>query len=101
ALFGYLELARRDAKAALAHFDRAVEQQRPNVSVLVGRGQALLALGRQADAIAAFESALAADSNLVDIRRRVDVLKFRASEEVIANARQAARAGRLDEAALA
>ena len=95
---GYLELARKDPKASLPHFDRALEAHAADVSALVGRGQALLGLGRDADAIAAFESALAADASLVDIRRRVDVLTFRQSEEVIARARQAARAGRLDEA---
>jgi len=95
---GYLELARKDAKAALPHFDRTLEGQAGDVSALVGRGHSLLALGREADAVAAFESALVADASLTDVRRRVDVLKFRASEEQIARARQAARAGRLDEA---
>ena len=95
---GYLELARKDAKAALPHFDRALEAQTGDVSALVGRGQSLLALGRESDAVAAFEAALAADASLTDVRRRVDVLKFRASEEQIARARQAARSGRFDEA---
>jgi tetratricopeptide (TPR) repeat protein len=95
---GYLELARKDAKAALPHFDRALEAQGRDVSALVGRGQALLTLGREADAVTAFEAALAADASLTDVRRRVDVLKFRASEEQIARARQAARSGRVDEA---
>jgi len=95
---GYLELARKDAKAALPHFDRALEAQAGDVSALVGRGQSLLALGRESDAVAAFEAALAADASLTDVRRRVDVLKFRASEEQIARARQAARSGRFDEA---
>jgi tetratricopeptide (TPR) repeat protein len=95
---GYLELARKDAKAALPHFDRTLEAQAGDVSALVGRGQSLLTLGREADAVAAFEAALAADASLTDVRRRVDVLKFRASEEQIARARQAARSGRLDEA---
>lgn len=98
ASLGYVELARKDAKAALPHFDRALEAQRADVSALVGRGQALLALDREADAVAAFEAALAVDPSLADVRRRVDVLRFRASEEQIARARQAARTGRLDEA---
>jgi tetratricopeptide (TPR) repeat protein len=95
---GYLDLARKDPKSAVAHFDRSLESHATDVPALVGRGQALLALGRDADAVTAFESALAADASLAEIRRRVDVLKFRASEEQIARARQAARAGRLDEA---
>lgn len=98
---GYVELARKEAKAALPHFDRALDRQRDDVAALIGRGQSLLALGREADAISAFEAALAVDSGLADIRNRVDVLKFRAAEQEIAHARQAARAGRLDEAARA
>jgi tetratricopeptide (TPR) repeat protein len=98
---GYLELARKDYKAALTHFDRVAQQQAADVAALVGRGQALIALDRETDALAAFEAALAADAGLTDIRRRVDVLKFRVSEQEIAHARQAARAGRLDEAARA
>jgi tetratricopeptide (TPR) repeat protein len=95
---GYLELARRDAKTALPHFDRALERQQVDVAALVGRGQTLLALDREADALAAFEAATAADPSLADIRRRVEVLRFRGVEQNLAQARQAARAGRLDEA---
>src|SRR5215471_5884118 len=64
ALFGYLELARKDAKAALSHFDRALEARSSDVSALVGRGQALLTLDREGDAVAAFEAALVADASL-------------------------------------
>jgi tetratricopeptide (TPR) repeat protein len=95
---GYLELARKDAKASLAHFDRVLEKQNGDVSALVGRGQALLTLNRDADALGAFERALAADPNQPEVRRRIDVLRFRVSEQDIARARSAARAGRFDEA---
>jgi tetratricopeptide (TPR) repeat protein len=98
ASLGYVELARKDAKAALPHFDKALERQR-DVSALFGRGQALLALNRDTEALAAFESILAVDPTQVEARRRVDVLKFRILEQEIAHAREAARAGRLDEAA--
>jgi tetratricopeptide (TPR) repeat protein len=96
---GYLDLARKDPKAALAQFDRALEQQRTEVGALFGRGQALLALERDSDAMSAFESVLAVDPNQAEARRRVDVLKFRVLEQEIAHAREAAAAGRLDEAA--
>ena len=97
---GYVELARKDGKAALAHFDRALEldQKRADASTFVGRGQALLALSRDADAVGAFEAALAADPSLVDLRRRVEVLKFRSVGQGLDRGREAARAGRLDEA---
>jgi tetratricopeptide (TPR) repeat protein len=97
---GYVELARKDSKAALAHFDRALElnPQRADVSTLVGRGQALIGLNREVDALAAFEAALAADPSQADLARRVEVLRFRTVEQGISRARDAARAGRLDEA---
>ena len=64
----------------------------------MARGQSLLALNRESEALAAFTAALAADPSLTDLARRVEVLKFRNAEQGIARARDAARAGRLDEA---
>ncbi len=95
---GYVELARKDPKAALPHFDRALETQRADLSALVGRGQALLAMDRDRDAVAAFEAALAVDPDLPDVKQRVDVLTFRLREQDIARAREAARTGRFDQA---
>ena len=95
---GYVELAGRDQKAALPHFDRALERQAADPSALVGRGEANLGLGREADALAAFEAASAADPALTEITRRVEVLKFRVAEQRLADARVAAGAGRLDDA---
>jgi tetratricopeptide (TPR) repeat protein len=95
---GYVELARKDPKSALPHFDRVVEQQPKDVPALVGRGQTLLALNRDQDAAAAFEAAVAIDPSLTELALRVEVLKFRGAEQGLARAREAARAGRLDEA---
>ena len=95
---GYLELARKEPRAALPHFERVLESERASVPALLGRGQAFLALNREADALASFESALAADPSLTDVRRRVEVLKFRSVEQSIAHARDLARQGRIDEA---
>jgi tetratricopeptide (TPR) repeat protein len=95
---GYVELAQKDANAALPHFDRALERARNDVPALLGRGQALVALNRESDARAAFEAALAADPSLSDVRRRVEVLTFRSIEQTIAKARQLARQGKVDEA---
>jgi tetratricopeptide (TPR) repeat protein len=61
----------------------------------------LLGAGRNDDALAAFESALAADGSLVDVRRRVDVLRLRNLQELIAAGRAAAAAGRRADARLA
>src|SRR5262245_23630923 len=100
ASLGYLELARKDAKAALPHFDRALElnTDRADVSTLVGRGESLLALGREGDALTAFEAAIAGDPSRTELAQRVEVLKFRGAEQRLARAREAAKAGRLDEA---
>ena len=100
---GYVELARKDAKAALPHFDHALElnPQKDDVSAYVGRGQALLSLNREADAVGAFEAALKADPSQTELARRVEVLKFRNVEQGLARARDAAKGGRLDEAAQA
>jgi len=101
---GYVELARKDAKAALTHFDRAIElnaRQHDDVAAFLGRGAALLTLNREADALGAFEAALAADPSQTELGRRVEVLRFRNVEQGLARAREAARGGRLDEAAQA
>jgi tetratricopeptide (TPR) repeat protein len=100
ASLGYVELARKDPKAALPHFDKALEldPQRNDLSTLVGRAESLLALGREPDALAAFEAVVAADPSQTDIARRIELLKFRGAEQRLARAREAARAGRLDEA---
>ncbi len=95
---GYLELSRSDPKAALPYFDSALEHRRDYVSALVGRGQTLAALERESEAAEAFAAALAADPSLVDLSRRIEVLKFRGVEKDLAAARQAARSGRPDEA---
>lgn len=95
---GYVGLARNDPQVALDHFDRALEWRADYVSAWMGRGQALLVLGRDPEAVAAFEAALAADPSLTDVRRQVEVLKFRGLQRELASARQAARAGRADEA---
>jgi tetratricopeptide (TPR) repeat protein len=98
---GYVELARQRGEPALAHFDRALEQHAGDVAALVGKGQALLALDREADALVAFEGAIAANPLLTDIARRVDVLRFRTQQANLGRARQFARSGRLDGAVLA
>ncbi len=69
------------------------------VPALVGRGEALLAQSREVDALAAFEAAVRLDPKLVEIGRRVEVLRARAAQETVAAAQRAAQADRLDVAA--
>jgi len=98
---GYVELARKEPEDALPHFERALAADGRDVSALVGGGLAFLALNRETDALFAFESATAVDPSLVDIKRRVEVLRFRGLGQDLAAARQAAREGKLEEAARA
>jgi tetratricopeptide (TPR) repeat protein len=101
AALGYLALARKDPKQARSHFEKALASDPRYVSALVGGGQAFLALGREKDALFAFQSAVAVDPSLSDVKRRVEVLQFRGLEQDLAAARQAARARKFDEAARA
>ena len=95
----YLALARGNERDAASRFDRALQGDAGYVPALIGRGQAMLELDRNADALASFEAALAKDPSLTDLRSRVDVLKFRATQEMLARAKAAADARRWDEAA--
>ena len=98
AAMGYLELARGDEKAATERFERALAVDAEYVPALVGRGQALLELDRAGDALASFEAALARDPSLTDLRARVDVLRFRATQDLLARAKSAAEARRWEDA---
>ena len=97
----YLAMARGNEKDAATRFDRALEADAAYVPALVGRGQALLELDRDGEALASFEAALAKDPSLTDLRSRVDVLRFRATQEMLARAKTAADARRWDDATAA
>jgi tetratricopeptide (TPR) repeat protein len=95
---GYVDLARRAYDRALADFTAALVPAPRYVPALVGRGYALLGLKREDEALAALEAALAVDGSLADVRRRVEVLRFRSAQDALEGARTAAAAGRLDDA---
>ena len=97
----YLALARGNEKDAATRFERALQADAAYVPALVGRGQALLELDRAGEALASFEAALANDPSLTDLRSRVDVLKFRATQDMLARAKAAAEGRRWDEATTA
>jgi tetratricopeptide (TPR) repeat protein len=94
----YVSLALRDYERAVTSFDAALRGNAQYVPALVGRGQTLLALKREDEALAAFEAALAADPSRTELRGRIDVLRFRNVQELIAAARDAAAAGRRPDA---
>jgi tetratricopeptide (TPR) repeat protein len=92
----YVALARGNEKDAATRFDKALEADAAYVPALVGRGYALLELERDGEALASFEAALAKDPSLVDLRNRVEVLRFRATQNMLARAKSAADAQRWD-----
>jgi tetratricopeptide (TPR) repeat protein len=96
---GWTEMARSNEKDALARFDRALQSDASYVPALIGRGRTLLELDRDADALASLEAALAKDPSLTDVKSRIDVLKFRATQDMLGRAKAAADARRYDEAA--
>lgn len=93
---GYLALARKEERTAVAQFDRALAARPDYAPALVGKGLALIAEGQTADALEAFRAAVLADPSLTDISRRIDVLTLRSLQEELATAREAARAGNTD-----
>jgi len=95
---GYVSLARHDYMRALDQFDLALRGAPTYAPALVGKGLTLLSVNRDSDARAAFEAAMKADPSLTSLSARVDVLKFREIQNLIAAARNAMNAGRLDEA---
>jgi tetratricopeptide (TPR) repeat protein len=98
AALGYSALARRDAAAAISHFDKALAANARYAPALAGKGDALVAEGHPDAALEAFEAALAADASLTTLRSRIDAVRFRAAQDLVASARKAADAGRVDEA---
>ncbi len=95
---GYVALAHKDEKAALAHFDRAVAVNPRYAPALAGRGDALLAAGQKDLAVESFQAALAADASLAALASRIEVLRFQAARSNVDAAQKAAAAGRLAEA---
>ena len=95
---GDVALARQDYMRALDQFELALRPAPAYTPALVGKGQALLSLNRDSEARVAFEAALKVDPTLTGLSSRIDVLKFREIQNLIAAARQAGSAGRLEEA---
>ena len=95
---GDVWLARHEYMRALDYFEVALRGVPAYAPALVGKGLTLLSVNRDSEARVAFEAAMKADASLTNLSARIDVLKFREIQNVIAAARTAANAGRLDEA---
>ena len=98
---GYIDVAARRYDDALARFGSLLERAPAYAPAWVGRGEALLASRREMEALAAYESALAADPALTDVRRRIEVLRFRSVQASLRTAGEAEAAERYGEARLA
>ena len=94
---GYVALARRQPSDALGRFDRVLEHASGYAPALAGRAQALVALGRNGEALSSYEAAAAADPSL-DLGPRIEVLRFRGAGDAVQQARRAAEKGELDAA---
>jgi tetratricopeptide (TPR) repeat protein len=94
----YALVAEAKHKDAVTEFDRVLQRAPKYAPALAGRGEAFAAAGQVEPAIASFEAARNADPGLVDLSRRIDVLRFARVNELVAGANRAAAAGRLDEA---
>ena len=95
---GYVALARQDSASALERFELALRTAPNYAPALVGKGQALLSSNRDSEARGAFEAALKSDPSLTGLSARIDVLRFREIQNLIASARAAMNAGRLQDA---
>ena len=95
-----LRRARRErSQRGVEHFDRAVVANPRYVPALVGRGEALLALGEREKALESFEAAVAADPASARCGAVSRSCGSAGVQDDVAAARKAARRRTLDEAA--
>ncbi len=95
---GFVRLSLDQPADALQWFDRALAADAAYVPALIGRGEALVELGREGDAFDAYQAALEGAPGQPVATRRVEVLRFRAVQSDVAAAQAALAADRLDEA---
>ncbi len=95
---GFVRLSQAQPADALLWFDRGLSADPAYVPALIGRGEALVELGREGEAFEAYQSALERAPDQPVALRRVEVLRFRAVQSDVASAQAALAASRLDEA---
>ncbi len=96
---GFALLAGQDYENAAPRFAAAVAANGDYLPAWVGRAEALVGLGQDADAIGALERVLALDPARETVRPRLELLRFRLTQTSLAAGQQARAAGRHDEAA--
>ena len=95
---GYAYLAGQDYDDAEPWFASAVAADERYLPAWIGRAEALVGLGRDAEALSAMERALALDDSLEGIRTRAQLLRFRLTQSALGAGLEARAAGRHVEA---
>jgi tetratricopeptide (TPR) repeat protein len=95
---GFVALAGRDFKQAAQRFSAALLKNDRYLPAWLGLADAEVGLGRDAEAISALEHALALDPKLEALKDRVELLRFKEVQALIAGGQRARQAGRVDEA---
>ena len=98
ASLGFARLSQDQAADALEWFDRALDADAAYVPALIGRGEALVELGREGEAFEAYQAALERAPDQPVALRRVDVLRFRAVQSDLTAAQAALAGNQLEDA---
>jgi tetratricopeptide (TPR) repeat protein len=93
AALGFARLALDDGAGALEWFDRALDRRGNYEAALIGRAEALLELGREGEAFAAYRRVLEVVPDQPVAMRRVEVLRLRAVQSDVALGQRAVAAG--------
>ncbi len=98
AAIGFARLALDDGDGALEWFDRALARRGDYTAALVGRAEALLELGREGEAFAAYRRVLEVAPDQPVAVRRTQVLRLRAVQSDVARGQRAVASGDFAEA---
>jgi tetratricopeptide (TPR) repeat protein len=95
---GFVALAGREHKQAAARFSSALAKNERYLPAWLGLAEAQVGLGHDRDAIGAMERALEIDPSRDALRSRLELLRFKEVQTLIASGQRARQAGRVDEA---
>jgi tetratricopeptide (TPR) repeat protein len=95
---GFIELASKHPKPAAELFSGVLARAERYLPAWIGQAEASLALGHDAEAVAAMERVLALDPKRDAIRGRLELVRLRLVQSLIETGRQARAAGQFDRA---
>ena len=98
AVLGFARLSQDQYADALQWFDRVLAVDPTYIPALVGRGEALVELGREGEAFEAYQAVLDRVPDQPIALRRSEVLRFRAVQSDVSAAQAALLGNRLEEA---